>query len=96
MSSRSQEQILSDLGSMLREFNGKEYSGEMSAKTRLFRDLGMVSIDAVILAETLERFYSHSFAFSQFLSDIGKKGNSDIEVGELASFLHSQMRGAAG
>ena len=91
MSVHTQEQIVKDLGNLLREFNGKEYSGDIGPKTLFFGDLGLVSIDAVILAETLERFYDCTFPFSQFLSEIEREGVRDIELGELAAFLHRQM-----
>ena len=91
MSARTQEQIQLDLSNLLRDFNGKEYSGEIGPKTLFFGDLGMVSIDAVILAEALERQYDRSFPFSQFLAEIGRDGIRDIELGELAGFLHRQM-----
>jgi acyl carrier protein len=85
------DRILQDLRHLLREFNGKEYSGEIGPKTLFFADLGMVSIDAVILAETLEELYKRPFPFGQFLSRIGTQGVRDIEVGALADFLHHQM-----
>jgi acyl carrier protein len=96
MSVRSWEQIVQDLANLLHEFNGKEYSGNIGAKTLFFGDLGMVSIDAVILAETLERFYNRSFPFSQFLSAIARQGMRDIEIGELAMFLHAKMSSSGG
>jgi hypothetical protein len=95
MSPRTPEEILQDLGGMLRDFNGKEYSGEIGPKTLFFGDLGMVSIDAVLLAEALERFYQRPFDFNQFLSEVGREGVRDIELGELAGFLHRQMDAAA-
>jgi acyl carrier protein len=96
MSVRSCEQIVQDLADLLHEFNGKEYSGNIGAKTLFFGDLGMVSIDAVILAEMLEHFYNRSFPFSQFLSAIGRQGMRDIEIGELAMFLHAKMSSSGG
>jgi acyl carrier protein len=96
MSVRSWEQIVQDLANLLHEFNGKEYSGNIGAETLFFGDLGMVSIDAVILAEMLERFYNRSFPFSQFLSAIGRHGMRDIEIGELAMFLHAKMSSSGG
>jgi acyl carrier protein len=93
MTPRSWEQVLQDLANLLRDFNGKEYSGEIGAKTLFFSDLGMVSIDAVILAETLERVYNRSFPFSEFLSEVGR-GGRDIKLGELAAFLHGHMIGS--
>jgi acyl carrier protein len=91
MSARTQEQIVKDLGNLLREFNGKEYSGDIGPKTLFFGDLGLVSIDAIILAETLERFYECTFPFGQFLFEIEREGVRDIELGELAAFLRRHM-----
>lgn len=83
--------ILHDLRRLLGDFNGKEYSGEIGPTTLFFADLGLVSIDAVILAETLETLYGRRFDFGEFLARLGRRGVRDIEVGELAAFLHDQM-----
>jgi acyl carrier protein len=85
-----------DLRDLLRDFNGKEYSGDIGSETLLFADLGMVSIDAVILAETLEQFYKREFSFSQFLAEIGREGTSDIRLGRLVGFLYDQMTAGPG
>jgi acyl carrier protein len=91
MTSPTRERILHDLCALLRDFNGKEYSGNIGSQTMLFADLGLVSIDAVILAETLEQFYKRQFSFTQFLAEIGREGIRDIELGRLVAFLDDQM-----
>jgi acyl carrier protein len=91
MISRTPDEILADLSNLLRTFNGKEYSGDIGPRTRFFADLGMMSIDAVILAETLERLYQRSFPFGQVLSAADLDGHRDIELGKLAEFLHRHM-----
>jgi acyl carrier protein len=96
MISHTRERILHDLRDLLRDFNGKEYSGDVGLETLLFADLGMVSIDAVILAETLERFYKREFSFSQFLAEIGREGIGDIPLGRLVAFLDDQMNACPG
>ncbi|WP_299566494.1 hypothetical protein [Enterovirga sp.] len=83
--------VLQDLRELLRDFNGKEYSEEIGPKTLFFADLGMVSIDAVILAETLETRHGRRFAFGEFLADLRRRGVRDIAVGDLVAFLHEQM-----
>ena len=89
--SPTREKILCDLRDLLRDFNGKEYSGDIGLESLLFADLGLVSIDAVILAETLEQLYHRQFAFGQFLAELGREGASDIELGRLVAFLHDEM-----
>jgi acyl carrier protein len=91
MSFLTQEQILSDLAAILRDFHGREYSGAIGPKTLFFGELGMVSIDAVLLAEALERHYQRSFPFNRFLADISRDGIRDMELGELAAFLQREM-----
>jgi len=91
MSTRTPEQIQDDLTGILRNFNGREYSGDIGPKTLFFGDLGLVSIDAIVLAETLEQFYARKLPFNQFLASVGQQGARDIEVGELVYFLQQQL-----
>jgi acyl carrier protein len=91
MSTRSPEQILADLAGILRNFNGREYSGPIGPQTLFFGDLGLVSIDAIVLAETLEQHYGKKLPFNEFLAAVGREGVRDIEVGELVHFLHQQL-----
>jgi len=96
MSVQTQEQILGDLAAILRDFHGREYSGVIGPKTLFFGELGMVSIDAVLLAEALERHYQRSFPFSRFLAEISQDGIRDMEVGELTAFLERELNGREG
>ena len=91
MSTRAPEQILTDLAGILVNFNGREYSGAIGPNTLFFGDLGLVSIDAIVLAETLEQFYEKKLPFDHFLAAVGQQGARDIEVGELVAFLHKQL-----
>jgi len=91
MNTQTPEQILDDLTGILRHFNGREYSGDIGPKTLFFGDLGLVSIDAIVLAETLEQFYGRKLPFNEFLATVGRQGARDIEVGELVHFLQQQL-----
>ena len=91
MSPPTFEQVFDDLAGILRSFNGREYSGPITAHTRFFEDLGMMSIDAVVLAETLERHYGQTFPFPQLLAEWKERGAGDLEVGELAALLHRHL-----
>jgi acyl carrier protein len=88
MSVPTAEQILDDLAGILRHFNDREYSGPLGAETLFFADLGLASIDAVVLAETLEQHYGRKFPFQQLLSELGQREARDLELGRLAAFLH--------
>jgi hypothetical protein len=91
MSPPTRDQILDDLAGMLRDFHGREYSGDIGAEALFFADLGFGAIDAVVLGETLEAFYGRKFPFSQFLADLGRRGARDLRLGELAAFLEREM-----
>jgi hypothetical protein len=85
------ERVLEDLAGLLRNFNGREYYDPIGPQTLFFADLGMMSIDAVVLAETLERRYGRRFPFPQFLAGLAARGAEDMEVGELARFLAENL-----
>ena len=44
MNDHSQAAILEDLGEVLRNFHGREYSGALDRETRFFADLGLKQI----------------------------------------------------
>ncbi len=90
---RTLEDILADLAGILRNFHGREYSGDIGPQTRFFADLGLASIDAVVLGETLEEHYARSLPFHEFMADLGRRKVRDIELGELAGFLHRHLGG---
>ncbi len=91
MTRRTRDQVQDDLAGMLRNFNGREYSGDITAETLFFADLGLASIDAVLLGEAVEQFYGQKFPFGPFLSELARNGVRDIAVGQLATFLHEHL-----
>ena len=89
---RTADEVLTDLAGIVRDFNRREYSAYIGPHTLFFGDLGMVSIDAVVLAETLEGFYNQTFPFNEFLAEVGQREARDLELGELAAFLHKHLQ----
>jgi acyl carrier protein len=91
MSARTPEQIFADLAEVMRgAFPDREYSGLVGPETRVFGDLGLASIDIVVLAERLEQFYGRRLAFGPFLAGLRGRGADDLELGELVEFLRQQ------
>src|SRR5258708_1545197 len=86
-SAPSHAEILADLASILAGFNGRDYSGPIGPQTRLFGDLGLASIDAVVLGETLEAHYGRPLPFGELMADLGRRVERDMSVGEMAEFL---------
>jgi acyl carrier protein len=85
------EQILADLAGILGNFHGREYSGEIGPQTLFFGDLGLASIDAVVLGETLEEHYGRKIPFDLFMADLGRRAVRDIALGDLVAFLHDHL-----
>ena len=88
---RTSEQIVADLADVLRRaFPDREYSGPVGPDTRVLGDLGLASIDVVVLAERLEQFYGRRLAFGPFLAGLRDRGADDLELGDLVEFLRRQ------
>jgi acyl carrier protein len=84
---RTEAELLADLGRILADFQGREYSGAIDASTLFFADLGLASIDAVVLGETLEVHYGRPLPFGELMADLGRRADRDLSIGELAQFL---------
>ncbi|MEW4451215.1 phosphopantetheine-binding protein, partial [Bremerella sp. JC817] len=82
-----ESEILDDLARVLSDFQGREYSDLIGPETRFFADLGLASIDAVVLGETLQAHYGRPLPFGELIAELGRRSNRDLSMGELASFL---------
>lgn len=91
MNGQAPQSVLDDLTAILRDFPGREFFGTMDRQTRFFDDLGMVSIDAVLLGEKLEQRYGRRFPFNELLAELRERQAEDIEVGDLADFIHRHL-----
>ena len=89
---RSDEQITRDLAEiMAAAFPDRDYSGPVGASTRVMGDIGLASIDLVVLGERLEKFYGKRLPFGSFLAGLRTRGAEDVELGELVAFLREQV-----
>ena len=88
---RSRALILADLGHLLGNFQGREYSDAIGPDTRFFADLGLASIDAVVLGERLQSHYGRTLPFGDLMADLGRRSDRDLSVGELVEFLHLHL-----
>jgi acyl carrier protein len=86
-------QILADLAPLLAALHGQDYGG-LTPETRFFADLGLASIDAVVLGEGLERHYGRPLPFGELMAELGRKTDRDMTLGELAAFLRRHLAGA--
>jgi len=89
---RAPEQIYADLtGVMRRAFPDRDYSGPIGPDTRVLGDIGLASIELVVLAEKLEAFYGRKLPFAAFLGGLRKHGADDLELGALVGFLQQHV-----
>ena len=79
--------VLQELRELLCNFQGREYSEPIERETLFFQDLGMTSIDAVVLGDALRTRFDRDFPFSKFLAELGAKNAEDLSVGELVDFI---------
>lgn len=92
MSSRSPEQWLQELTAIMRQtFPDRDYSGTVDLNTTLLTDLGLASIEVVVLAEKLEHHYARKLPFALFLNDLRRSGADDLTLKQLVAFLEKHI-----
>lgn len=85
---KTPDRVLADLAGVVRQtFPDRDFPDDVGPETRAFADLGLASIDLVVLAEKLEAFYGRRLPFGQFLTALRNRGADDIALGELVAFL---------
>lgn len=92
MISHSPDSILADLTEILSDFQGREYSDPITLDTRFFADLGLASIDAVVLGEQLQEHYGQPLPYADLMADLGRRDDRDLTVGELGAFLQKHLK----
>lgn len=93
MSVRSAEAILGDLATVTRTaFPDRDFP-DATSETRVFADLGLASIDVVVLGEQLEAHYGRTLPFGQFLTALRNASADDFTLGELTEFLQAHVGG---
>jgi acyl carrier protein len=92
MTARSSADIYHDLGNiMAATFPDRDLPATNGPETRVFADLGLASIDVVVLGERLEQFYGHRLPFGGFLASLRTRGADDVTLGELVAFLQQHV-----
>ena len=87
----SRTEILDDIIAILSEQTGVSFSGAINEETRFFADLGLASIDAVVLSETLQKHYGRTLPFHELMAEIGRRTERDLSIGELVAFLAAHL-----
>jgi acyl carrier protein len=86
-----QAEILADIATILSTELGVQSSGSIDMETRFFADLGLASIDAVVLSEAIQNHYQRSLPFNELMAEIGRRTERDLSIGELVAFVSSHL-----
>ncbi|WZO96123.1 acyl carrier protein [Isosphaeraceae bacterium EP7] len=84
---RSRAEILDELEVILGQGMGLGGVGRLGEETRFFADLGLASIDAVVLGEQLQSHYGASLPYGDLMAELGRRDDRDLTIGELVDFL---------
>lgn len=88
------QQIFADILGLMSQLAGDwEYDGEIGPETRLLADLGMESLDLVVLGTMIQHRHGR-LPFTEYLAEIGQRPveERDVTVGELVAYV-CQYRG---
>jgi acyl carrier protein len=92
MSTRTPDQLYRDLATvMAAAFPDRDPPSDAGPETRVFADLGMASIELVVLGERLEQFYGKRLPFGPFLASLRSSGAEDLQLGDLVAFLQRHV-----
>ena len=94
ISAPSRTEILDDLIAVLDRDLGVQSSSPITEDTRFFADLGLASIDAVVLSERLQEHYGRSLPFQELMAEMGRRTERDLSIGELVEFLAANLASA--
>jgi acyl carrier protein len=83
----SRAEILSDITAMLTTHLGVPPSTPIDEDTRFFADLGLASIDAVVLSEAIRDHYGRPLPFDELMAEIGRRAERDLSIRELVTFI---------
>ncbi len=89
---KSREDILADIVSLLQDLSKEwDYTGHMGPQTLLFSELGLESLDAVVLGTALQERYQKEMPFAQLLAEVGQREFRYLAIGELVDFVDTHL-----
>jgi acyl carrier protein len=65
-------------------------------QSRFFGDLGLGSIDVIVLGDRLEEHYNRPLRFADALPELARAGYDDVTLAELAALVHMRLQLADG
>ena len=94
---RSRSDILEDVLMLLRELaDDWEYGGTITSDTRLVAEMGLESLDVVVLALSTQEHYGQTMPVAELFAGIGERDDRDMSVGEWVDFIHQHLNDVGG
>lgn len=94
---KTREEVMADVLQLLNQLaDDWEYGGEITPQTYLFADMGLESLDVVVLATAIQEHYGRVMPFPEFFAEIGQREIRDISVGEWVDFVHRHLNEVSG
>ena len=91
MNNSRQEVLVNFVEFLSRLADDWEYSGEITEETYLLADMGLASLDVVILANAVQEHYGKVFPFPEFFAEIGQGELRDVSVAEWVDFIYGHL-----
>ena len=86
------DKVMDDVLGLLRQLaDDWEYTEEITPQTRFFGDMGLASLDVVVLGTAVQEHYGQVLPFSDFFVQLGQRGTPDIPIGEWVDFIHAHL-----
>ena len=90
--SASEGEILEQIRATLRDALGVDPPHPVVAETRFFADLGLASIDAVVLGEAIQARLGRTLPFEQLMAELGRRSERDLAIEELVRFVRDHIQ----
>ena len=89
---KSREEVLADVLLLLRGLaDDWEYNGDITQDTCFLADMGLRSLDVVVLGIAVQERYKQVLPFPALFAEIGQRERRDASVGEWVDFIHTHL-----
>src|SRR5579883_3323686 len=97
MTSQVEAQVRDEVLDMMGQLAGDwEYADPITPETRLLGDVGLESLDLVVLGTAIQQRYGR-LPFAEYLAEIGQRPveQRDVSVGDLVAFVCANRVGVS-
>ena len=83
-----QDYVLETIGELSQDW---DYSRPVGPESLLFSELGLESLDVVVLGTAIQEHYKRLMPFAELLSEIGQRDRKDLSIKELVDFIAAHI-----